>query len=187
MSGTNRNKEFHALGLGFCMAIGVSGFISSASSAVSRAPPMGWNSYDSKNFSVTEAEVKAVADTMAKKYLPYGWQYVVVDWGWYFPGMGSQGSPNQNWNTANPAVPQTPINIDAYGRPMPDAVRHPSSANGAGFKPLADYVRSKGLKFGIHLMRGMYRQAYWANTPVLGTTYHARDVTDGQSRRAVRP
>ena len=40
------------------------GLFSFSMSAVSQTPPMGWNSYDSKNFSATEAEAKAVTDTL---------------------------------------------------------------------------------------------------------------------------
>ncbi len=151
-----------------------------ASGAVAVKPPMGWNSYDAFNFSVTETEFKAVVDTMAKKYLSYGWEYAVVDWSWSFPGMSSSGTPNQGW-TATGGV-TTHIKIDAYGRPQPDTVRHPSSVGGLGFKALADYTHAHGMKFGIHLMRGIYREAYWVNTPVLGTSYHARDIADTTSK-----
>ena len=153
---------------------------SESRAVVAVTPPMGWNSYDAFNFSVTEAEFKANVDTIAKKYLQYGWNYAVVDWCWSFPGMGTQATPNQGWTGTGSVT--TKLNMDAYGRPMPDTVRHPSARGGLGFKPLADYTHSKGLKFGIHLMRGMYRQAYWANLPVLGTSQFAKDVTDTTSK-----
>ena len=41
-------------------------------------PPMGWNSWDCYGPSVTEKEVKANADYMAKHLAKHGWQYVVV-------------------------------------------------------------------------------------------------------------
>jgi hypothetical protein len=59
--------------------------------------------------------------------------------------------------------------------------RFPSSANGAGFKPLADYVHSKGLKFGIHIMRGIPRPAVDKNLPIRGTTYHAAEIADREN------
>ena len=68
--------------------------------------------------------------------------------------------------------------MDDYGRLMPAVNRFPSSAKGAGFKPLADYVHSKGLKFGIHIMRGIPRQAVERNLPIKGTPYRAADVAD---------
>jgi alpha-galactosidase len=139
--------------------------------AVSQKPPMGWNSYDCFNFTVTEAEVKANADYMAANLMQYGWQYICIDWAWYYTGTGT-GSPGQDANF-NPK-----LNIDSYGRVLPDTTRFPSSDNGQGFKPLADYIHSKGLKFGIHLMRGIPRQAVTANTPILGTSYRANDIAD---------
>jgi hypothetical protein len=151
---------------------------------VSQTPPMGWASYDCLNFSATEAEMKAMADTMAKKYASYGWLYINIDWCWSFPCPGitncTQGSPNQTWVNGIDGNPDaaTRLKMDAYGRLMPDTVRHPSAVGGAGFKPLADYIHGKGLKFGIHVMRGIPRQAVYANTPIYGTTYHAADAAN---------
>jgi alpha-glucosidase (family GH31 glycosyl hydrolase) len=68
--------------------------------------------------------------------------------------------------------------MDGYGRLQPALNRFPSAANDAGFKALADYVHSKGLKFGIHIMRGIPRQAVEQNTPILGTSFHAADIAD---------
>jgi hypothetical protein len=56
--------------------------------------------------------------------------------------------------------------------------RFPSAADGVGFKALADYVHSKGLKFGIHIMRGIPKQAVLTNLPIKGTAYHAADIAD---------
>ena len=42
-------------------------------------PPMGWNSYDYYDTTVTEADIKANADYMAKYLKPFGWEYIVVD------------------------------------------------------------------------------------------------------------
>ncbi len=141
------------------------------SALVSQTPPMGWNSYDCLNYSVTDSEFEYMTDTMVSRYMKYGWQYMCVDWGWAFPGMTS-GSPDQKFVNNAPTA-TTRMNMDAYGRLMPDTVRHPSAIGGAGFAPLATIVHSKGLKFGIHLMRGIPRQAVMANTPIYGTTYTA--------------
>ncbi|MBN1306868.1 MAG: glycoside hydrolase family 27 protein [Chitinispirillaceae bacterium] len=146
---------------------------------VSQTPPMGFNSYDCMSFSATEKEMKAIADTMAKKYLPYGWEYVCIDWCWSYPGM-SGNHPNQSWinNVDGNPTPETRLTMDGYGRLMPDTIRHPSSKGGQGFKPLADYIHGKGLKFGIHIMRGIPRQAVYANTSIYGTSYCAADAAD---------
>ena len=60
--------------------------------------------------------------------------------------------------------------IDEWGRLIPDPDRWPSSEDGKGFSEVAQKVQSVGLKFGIHVMRGLSRQAYDANTPILDTT-----------------
>lgn len=138
---------------------------------VSQTPPMGWNSYDCLNHSATETMVKAAADYMAANLKEYGWQYICIDWAWYYTG-NSTGSPNQDANY-NPKLA-----IDQYSRVIPDPAKFPSSANGQGFKPLADYIHSKGLKMGIHLMRGIPRQAVVANSPIKGSTAKAGDIAD---------
>jgi len=138
---------------------------------VASTPPMGWNSYDSYNWNVTEAQVKANADYMGANLRQYGWQYVVVDWAWYYPGSGS-GSPNQDANL------QPRLRMDGNGRLLPDTARFPSAAGSSGFRPLADYVHAQGLKFGVHLMRGIPRQAVADNVPILGTSYRANQINN---------
>ena len=130
-------------------------------------PPMGWNSWDSYGTTVREAQVKANADWMADHLAKYGWKYIVVDIQWYEPN--AQGHDYK---------PGAPLTIDEHGRLLPAVNRFPSSAKGAGFRPLADYVHSKGLKFGIHIMRGIPRQAVENNLPIKGTEYHAADIAD---------
>jgi alpha-galactosidase len=133
-------------------------------------PPMGWNSWDSYGTTVREAQVRANADWMAEHLAKYGWQYIVVDIQWYEPN--AQGHDYK---------PGAPLTMDEYGRLMPAVNRFPSAANGAGFKPLADYVHSKGLRFGIHIMRGIPRQAVDKNLPIKGTAYHAADIADKEN------
>ena len=128
---------------------------------------MGWNSWDSFGPTIREDEVKANADAMAAKLSAYGWKYVVVDIEWYQPNAHEHGY-----------IPRGAVTMDEYGRFVPSPNRFPSAANGAGFKPLADYVHSKGLKFGIHIMRGIPREAVDKNLPIKGTSFHAADVAD---------
>jgi hypothetical protein len=124
---------------------------------------MGWNSFDAYCGDVTEQEVKANADYMAEHMARYGWKYVVIDYYWYF--SHTQPNPEQE-------------NMDGYGRLIPAPNHFPSAAQGQGFKTLADYVHSKGLRFGIHIMRGIPRAAVEKNLPILGTSAHAQDVAD---------
>jgi len=107
----------------------------------SPTPPMGWNSWDCYGPTVVEDEVKANADYMAEHLLKYGWEYVVVDIRWFVSNDKAGG-----YNETDPQY-----NLDEYGRYTPAVNRFPSAADGAGFKPLADYVHGKGLKFGIHI------------------------------------
>lgn len=122
-------------------------------------PPMGWNSWDCYGPTVVEDEVKANADYMAAKLLDYGWEYVVVDIRWFVENDKAGG-----YNQTNPVYV-----YDEYGRYTPALNRFPSAANGVGFKALADYVHQKGLKFGIHLMRGLPKIAAEKKLPVKGT------------------
>lgn len=122
-------------------------------------PPMGWNSWDCYGPTVTENEVKANADYMADHLSKFGWKYVIVDIRWYIANDKAGGYNEQN------AI----YVMDNYGRYQPAENRFPSSVGGKGFKALADYVHAKGLKFGIHIMRGIPRQAVARHTPILGT------------------
>jgi hypothetical protein len=133
-------------------------------------PPMGWNSWDAYGTTVTEAEVKANADAMASGLKQFGWQYIVIDIQWYEPNAKAHGY-RQN----------AQLEMDGHGRLIPAVSRFPSAANGQGFKPIAEYVHSKGLKFGIHILRGIPRQAVAQNVPILGSTEHAADIADKQS------
>lgn len=137
-------------------------------------PPMGWNSWDCYGPTVVESEVKANADYMADKLKKFGWQYIIVDIRWYVNNDKAHG-----YNEKDPVYV-----MDEYGRFLPSPERFPSSKDGKGFKPLADYVHDKGLKFGIHLMRGIAVEAVKRNTPILGTNYKASDIysTDLQCR-----
>lgn len=137
-------------------------------------PPMGWNSYDYYDTTVNEAQVKANAQVMAEKLQPYGWEYVVVDIQWYAIGAGSMRDTYQY-------IPFAPVEMDEYGRLLPDPARFPSSAGGKGFRPLADYIHSLGLKFGIHMMRGIPRAAAHAHTRVLGTDTTADRIAEPNS------
>jgi alpha-galactosidase len=129
-------------------------------------PPMGWNSWDCYGPTVVEDEVKANADYMAKNLKKYGWQYIVVDIRWYVSNDKSGG-----YNQTDPEY-----NMDEYSRMTPALNRFPSAADGKGFKPLADYVHSKGLKFGIHIMRGIPVIAVQKNTAILGSDAKAADI-----------
>ncbi|MFG6686055.1 glycoside hydrolase family 27 protein [Mariniflexile sp. HNIBRBA6329] len=124
-----------------------------------KTPPMGWNSWDCYGPTVREDEMKANADYMAENLKEYGWEYVVVDIRWFVENTKSGG-----YNQKDPIYV-----MDEYGRYLPAVNRFPSAENGKGFKPLADYIHSKGLKFGIHIMRGIPTMAVDKKLPIKGT------------------
>ncbi len=129
---------------------------------VAPVPPMGWNSYDYYNTMVTEEQVRANADYMALNLKEYGWEYIVVDIQWSDPDAGKL-NPNVQY------IPFSHFCIDEWSRQIPAPNRFPSSTGGKGFKPLADYIHSLGLKFGIHIMRGIPRICAHTHTKILGT------------------
>ncbi len=128
-------------------------------------PPMGWNSWDCYGPAVTEEIVRKNAAFMAEYLKPYGWEYIVVDIQWYEPEADT-----------HEYHPFTEVCLDEYSRLVPAPNRFPSSAGGKGFAPLAEYVHSLGLKFGIHIMRGISRQAVHQNQKILGTSHTAREI-----------
>lgn len=137
-------------------------------------PPMGWNSYDYYDTTVTEADIKVNAEYMAKYLKPYGWEYVVVDIAWYSYNAGTRRQEHQY-------IPFDHVEMDEYSRLFPCPKRFPSSAGGKGFKPLADYVHDLGLKFGIHIMRGIPRYAAHNHTGLLGTDLTADEIANPYS------
>ena len=134
-------------------------------------PPMGWNSYDYYNTEVNEAQVRANAEYMASHLKEFGWEYVVVDIQWYAVDAGSQSDKYQY-------IPFGKVVMDEYSRLLPDPVRFPSAAGGKGFRVLAEYIHSLGLKFGIHIMRGIPRAAAHEHRGLLGTEMTADQLAD---------
>ena len=143
---------------------------------IAKMPPMGWNSWDCYGAAVTEDIVKANADYMAKNLKEFGWEYVVVDIQWYQPTASS-----------HEYEPFSDVRMDEYGRLLPAINRFPSAANDAGFAPLAKYVHDLGLKFGIHIMRGMPRMAPHKNLPIKNSKYMACEVANPNSICAWNP
>ena len=133
-------------------------------------PPMGWNSWNSFATTINEAQAFETATIMAAQLKPAGYDIFTIDIQWYEPGASS-------YTYAAKPMPT----MDGNGRLLPAPNRFPSSANGRGFAPIATHVHRLGLKFGIHLMRGIPRLAVERNLPVLGTRYNARDIADTAS------
>jgi hypothetical protein len=128
-------------------------------------PPLGWNSYDGYGVYLTAKTGMANIEVFAEKYKPYGYEYFVIDAGWFreYELMPGRNFPAKSLN----------LNLDEFGLYEPSKTYFPD-----GLKPLIERAHELGLKFGLHLMRGLPRQAYYDNLPVKGTPYHARDIAD---------
>ncbi|MEO6981966.1 MAG: glycoside hydrolase family 27 protein [Edaphobacter sp.] len=128
-------------------------------------PPMGWNSWDSYGLTITEVQFRANVNVLAKRLKSAGYRYAVVDEGWYL---------------ANPEDARKPemlnYRMDVNGRYEPTVNRFESAQGTAGFKPVADYVHAQGMKFGIHIIRGIPKKAVAANLPIAGSSFHTADA-----------
>ena len=125
-----------------------------------QTPPMGWNSWDCYASAVTEAQVRQNAEFMRDNLKDLGWDYVIIDIRWYTDDTGRW------YNQSNPV-----FTYDQYGRYTPDTGRFPSAADGRGFKTFGDELHAMGLKWGIHIMRGVPKVAVQNKCPILGTPY----------------
>lgn len=172
----------HILPLLLLMSCGTYSEHTSKEQGIAMRPPMGWNSFDAWDYRIDEKQFKATVDVMSERLLKHGWEYAVIDYIWWYwePANGEDpprfNDPNLAYDsTGKPDHPEY-ITVDEFGRYLPSPQRFPSSAGGKGFRLLADYVHSKGLKFGIHIMRGIPRYAVELNLPVKGSGYHASDI-----------
>ncbi|KAJ9169452.1 hypothetical protein P3X46_017649 [Hevea brasiliensis] len=145
------------------------------SSEMERAsfPPRGWNSYDSFCWTISEEEFLQNAEIISQRLKAYGFEYVVVDYLWYRRKVPGAYVDSLGFDV-----------IDQWGRMIPDPDRWPSSKGGKGFTEVAKKVHSMGLKFGIHVMRGISTQAYNANTPILDTIKGGAYEDSGRQWRA---
>jgi hypothetical protein len=155
-----RNKLLHALLFSTTLTAAFAG-----DAKLAPTPPMGWNSWDAYGFTLTETEYKANAEVLAQ-IKDAGWTYAIVDMGWYMAKPLGEKTADQDHQ------------LDANGRVIPAVNLFPSAANGAGFKPLADWAHAKGLKFGIHIMRGIPKEAVAKDMPIEGTSYRTSEAAD---------
>jgi alpha-galactosidase len=152
---------------------------------IAAKPPMGWNSFDAYDCRINEQEFKATVDFMKVNLLKYGWEYAVIDYVWFNDDPGKYSNTAGSRRLGHPNIRLNPdgspldtLVMDQYGRLLPSELRFPSAKNEKGFKAIADYVHAKGMKFGIHIMRGIPREAYYNNLPIKGTKYTARDIAE---------
>jgi hypothetical protein len=130
-------------------------------------PPMGWNSWDGYGTTINEEQFKANAKWMSEHLKPFGWEYAVIDMEWFVANPTPEGNSKSSVYA-----------LDGRGRYIPAENRFPSSADGKGFKPIGDYVHSLGLKFGIHILRGIPKKAVELKAPIAGSGFSAADAAD---------
>ncbi len=139
----------------------------SAGEPLAQTPPMGWNSFDSYGVYLHEDAAFANLEAMADKLKPHGYEYFVIDNGWFGEYTLQEGTIFSAEKHAHD------IRINEYGHFLPSEVYFPG-----GLKPIADRCHELGLKFGVHLMRGIPRKAYELDLPIKGTKYTARDIAN---------
>jgi hypothetical protein len=150
--------------------VAATGVTAQAPDLLALRPPMGWNSWNSFATTITEAQSREIAAIMADKLLQFGYDVFTIDIQWYEPEARSYTYNNN----PRPAM-------DGFGRLIPAPNRFPSSVGGKGFAPLAADVHELGLRFGIHLMRGIPRLAVQQNLPIFDTNLRAQDIADTSS------
>lgn len=140
------------------------------SKVLAPTPPMGWNSWDSYGLRINEQQFRENVDALATKLKPFGYTYAVIDEGWYMVNPENRPKPEL-----------LKYVVDENGRFIPVTTRFPSALqNGknAGFQELANSVHAQGLKFGIHIIRGIPRESVLRNLPVEGSAFKAQDAAD---------
>ncbi len=168
---------------GLSVLLGV-GMVHAQGMDVAPTPPMGWNSWDSYGLTITEPQFRANVAVLKTKLQPFGWQYAVIDEGWFFFNPQDRGTPEKLHYA-----------IDRYGRYVPVPARFPSVGKASsnktvspgtfavtiedtGFTALGEWVHAQGLKFGIHIVRGIPRASVERNLAVEGSSFKAQDVAD---------
>ena len=167
---SSRFRALTAALLASCLAASAAAAASSHAVAggptpVLAAPPMGWNSWDAYGLTIDETQFRANVKVLAA-LKPLGWTYAVIDEGWYMANPFGDKLATRGYQ------------LDAHGRLTPDVSRFPSAADGHGLKAMADWTHGQGLKFGIHIVRGIPKQAVSQNLPLAASGFHAKDAAD---------
>ncbi|MEY9874314.1 alpha-galactosidase [Streptacidiphilus sp. MAP12-33] len=135
---------------------GSAGAAHAEANGVALTPPMGWSSWSFIRKNPTESNIEAQALALKNSgLLSHGYQYVNVDDFWYL----------------DPAT-----TVDSYGRWATDPSHFPDGMGAVG-----TYVHNLGEKFGMYLTPGIPVAAYNQNTPIAGTSWHARDIVSNTS------
>lgn len=137
---------------------------------LAQTPPMGWNSWDSYGLRINEQQFRENVEVLNTKLKSFEYSYAVIDEGWYMANPEDRPKPEL-----------LKYGLDDNGRFIPVPTRFPSALqNGknTGFEQVADWIHSQGLKFGIHVIRGIPRESVVRNLPIEGLVYKAQDAAD---------
>jgi hypothetical protein len=158
---------------------------------VAATPPMGWNSWDAYGLTITEDQFRANVLVLRNELAPVGWNYAVIDEGWFLENPQDRPHPEKLVYTidANGRYVPVPARFPSAGTAMPAQIQVAVAAGGTpykllmtteetGFKPLGDWVHAQNLKFGIHIVRGIPRASVERNLPIAGSAFHASDAAD---------
>ena len=119
-----KSATYFMIATAFAILLGASA--TGLENGLARTPPMGWNSWNSFELKINEQLIRSAADTIVSTGMrDAGYNYVIVDAGWKNKSRTSDG------------------------RLVADPLKFPS-----GMKSLADYIHSRGLKFGIYTDAG---------------------------------
>ncbi len=130
---------------------------SAADNGAAATPPAGWSSWSFVRNTPTDAKIKAQAQALHDSGLVgHGYTYLNIDDFYYL-------NPSQT--------------VDQYGRWVIDTAKFPN-----GMANVGAYVHNLGEKFGLYLTPGIPVAAYNQNTPIEGTSFHARDIVSDTSR-----
>ena len=138
--------------------------------ALAQTPPMGWNSWDSYGLRINEQQFRDNVTALAAKLKPSGYNYAVIDEGWYMQNPEDRPKPER-----------LKYALDDHGRFIPVPTRFPSALQhdrNIGFEQIASWIHSQGLKFGIHIIRGIPRESVARNLPIEGSQFKAQDAAD---------
>ena len=133
-------------------------------------PPLGWNSWDSHGLRINEQQFHENVEALATKLKPFGYSYAVIDEGWYMVNPEDRPKPDL-----------LKYALDANGRFIPVPGRFPSALQGGkntGFEELGRWIHSRGLKFGVHVIRGIPRESVARNLPIERSAFKAQDAAD---------
>lgn len=153
--------------LSSALIIGLTVVATQAAVDIAPTPPLGWNSFDSYGVYLHEKAALANLEAMAELLEPYGYEYFVIDNGWFGEYELKEGSLYPLEKHASD------VRLNEYGYVLPSKTYFPN-----GLKPLIERCHELGLKFGLHMMRGIPRKAYDLDLPIKGTPYTARDIAD---------